>query len=280
MALHKPENTLTTQQIRTFRKKVYGYFSRHGRVLPWRTEYDPYHILVSEIMLQQTQVDRVIPKFDAFIKRFPDITTLARAHFSSVLKEWKGLGYNRRAVSLQESAKTIVSSHHVRVPDDPAILVQLPGIGPATAASIAAFAYNRPTLFLETNIRTVFIYHFLSEKKEVRDSDILPLAEAALDRVHARKWYSALMDYGTILKQRVGNLTRRSATYKTQSPFTGSRRQIRGQILEILLENRSLSSVQIAAILEKDHETIRQLLYDLTEEGMLTCHRKRFQITQ
>ena len=191
------------EEIRNFRLQVYRYFKRHGRTLPWRSDYDPYHILVSEVMLQQTQVDRVSDTFASFIERFPDIVALAASPLDAVLAQWRGLGYNRRAVRLREAAKIIQRDYGGMVPSDTDMLRRLPGIGPATAASIAAFAYNQPTLFLETNIRTAFIHHFFNEQKVIEDAAILPLAATALDRRNPRKWYSALMDYGSMLKKKI-----------------------------------------------------------------------------
>ncbi|MBN1576864.1 MAG: hypothetical protein JW913_09945 [Chitinispirillaceae bacterium] len=257
------------EEIHLFRSKVYRYFRYHGRTLPWRSDYDPYHIFVSEVMLQQTQVDRVIDKFAAFIERFPDIAALAASPLEAVFACWQGLGYNRRAVALHRAAKVIVREHDAIVPKDPEALRALPGIGPATAASIAAFAYNQPTLFLETNIRTVFIHHFFNEQKTIDDAAILPIAAAALDRCSPRRWYSALMDYGAMLKKEVGNLSRRSTGYKKQPPFAGSRRQVRGAILRLLLGKGRCSAGAIIRTLKTDSTTVTLLLETLTAEGFL-----------
>ncbi len=276
--MNKP--TLQPEEIRKFRRQVYRYFADHGRILPWRTGYDPYHILISEVMLQQTQVDRVIVKYTAFINRFPDIVTLAAASLDTVLAHWQGLGYNRRAIALREAAKIIVHDFGGVVPKEPAKLMMLPGIGPATAASIAAFAYNKPTLFLETNIRTVLIHHFFSDGAVIDDKALLPIADAVLDRRNPRKWYSALMDYGTMLKKTVGNLTRNSMTYKKQSAFIGSRRQVRGAILRLLLEQGAGSGSGIARKLKKEKEVVAALLTTLTDEGLLNKEGSRYRIAR
>ncbi|MBN1307315.1 MAG: hypothetical protein JXA18_05325 [Chitinispirillaceae bacterium] len=274
MAILRPE------EIRKFRLQVYRYYERYGRILPWRSGYNPYHVLVSEVMLQQTQVDRVIDKFVSFIGRFPDIAALAASPLDAVLAQWRGLGYNRRAIALREAAKIIRRDHDDKVPDDPEVLRMLPGIGPATASSIAAFAYNRPTLFIETNIRTAFIYHFFNNRPVIEDVAILPFAEATLDRRNPRKWYSALMDYGSMLKKKVGNLSRRSTGYKKQTPFVGSRRQVRGAVVKLLLEMKSCSAGTIARTLRRDVATVTPVLETLAAERFLKKEGRWYRIAQ
>jgi len=249
---------------------VYSYFEKYGRDLPWRAGYDPYHIFISEVMLQQTQVDRVIPKFIRFVKEIPTFEALAEAPFGKVFTLWQGLGYNRRARSLQNAAILVMNTFNGVLPDSLDKLITLPGIGPATAASIAAFAFNKPTLFLETNIRTVYIHHFFKNSGVVRDNRILPLAQAALDKKNPRKWYSALMDYGTYLKKEYGNPTRRSMTYKKQSPFHGSRRQLRGLVLKLLVGNKKLTMEDIYKNLECSRERIGKVVELLVKERMIT----------
>jgi A/G-specific adenine glycosylase len=258
-----------SETIQNFRRQVYNYFKQNGRTLPWRTDYNPYHILVSEIMLQQTQVDRVTEKFVQFISAFPTLDSLADAPLERVLSAWQGLGYNRRANSLREAARQIIQLHKGVVPDDPEALKTLPGIGPATAASIAAFAYNKPTLFLETNIRTVYIHHFFPDRESVSDDELLQVANAALDRRNPRKWYSALMDYGTMLKKTEGNLSRKSLNYKKQAPFQGSKRQLRGMILKTLVTGKSYGVVSLARKLDRSAEEVREQLNALAGEGLL-----------
>ena len=146
--------------LREFRKMVLTYYADHGRDLAWRTTTDPYRILVSEIMLQQTQVERVTVKYPAFIAAFPDFPSLAGAPLSDVLAVWQGMGYNRRAISLQKCARRVVEEYDTSLPQDPEVLETFPGIGRATAASICAFAFNMPVIFIETNIRRVFIHFF------------------------------------------------------------------------------------------------------------------------
>lgn len=202
--------------------------------MPWRDSTDPYYVLVSEIMLQQTQVDRVRPKFEAFIQKFPTLADLAAAPQSEVLITWSGLGYNRRARYLHMAAKQIVAVHRGRVPGDQAALTALPGIGPNTAAAILAYAFNEPVVFIETNIRTVYLHHFFKDRDAIADAELLPYLKATLDHANPREWYWALMDYGAYLKRRgLGKITA-SKHYAKQSTFQGSSRQIRGKILNML----------------------------------------------
>jgi A/G-specific adenine glycosylase len=256
-------------QIRRFRKKLLTWFKHHGRDLPWRTDISPYTVFISEIMLQQTQVDRVVAKYSPFIAAFPDFKALAMAPLSKIYSFWQGLGYNRRALNLKKAAEALIKDHSGKLPDVPERLLELPGIGKATAASMCAFAFNKPVVFLETNIRTVLIHHFCPHRTSVTDDDLLPLAAAVLDRRNSRVWYSALMDYGTMLKKQYGNASRRSATYKKQSKFNGSTRQIRGTILRVLLSAGPLKVDEIHHDLSCDHTLLQKILLDLVNEGFL-----------
>ncbi len=213
-----------------FRGLVYRHFDMSGRDFPWRRTTDPYRILVSEIMLQQTQTGRTVEKYVEFIARFPNVGDLAQANATEVLAIWQGLGYNRRALALHRTARIIAAEFGGLVPREKSALMALPGIGAYTAAAIRAFAFNLPEVFIETNIRTAFIHEFFPDIEGVRDHDILPLVEATLDHAAPRRWYQALMDYGAMLKQS-GNPSRRSAHHHLQSPFKGSRREARGIIL-------------------------------------------------
>lgn len=203
------------------------------RDMPWRQDTRPYYVLVSELMLQQTQVDRVVPKFEAFIRRFPSERALATAPLADVLKQWQGLGYNRRAKFLHEAAQKIVELGEF--PTDEAGLVALPGVGKNTAGAIMAYAYNQPAIFIETNVRAVYIHHFFADSDTVDDKDIRQLLEATIDHEHPREFYWALMDYGMYLKKQ-GIKPARSKHYVKQSPLKGSVREVRGQIMTILSE--------------------------------------------
>jgi A/G-specific adenine glycosylase len=197
------------------------------------------------MMLQQTQVGRVIPKYKAFIKKFPQVRALARAPLADVLKLWSGLGYNRRALHLKRAAETVVSKHAGKFPRTKPELEKLPGIGPYTAGAIMAFAYNRPEIFIETNIRTVYIHFYFPKKKKIDDKELLPLIERTLDRKNPREWYAALMDYGAMLKATLPNPSRKSSHHVKQSRFVGSVRQERGRILKLLLQKGRASEKEL-----------------------------------
>ncbi len=195
-----------------------------------------------------------------------------------MLAVWQGLGYNRRAVALHRSARILALEHRGAVPDDTAALVALPGIGAATAASIRAFAFDAPVVFIETNIRRVFIHEFFPGREAVADAELLPLVAAALDRRSPREWYYALMDYGAALARRVPNPNRRSRTYARQSRFEGSDRQVRGAILRALVGGTALTVAGIARAAGGDGERVLRLLGDLEREGFVRRVGRRFGI--
>lgn len=263
---------MNSEEYSAFQVDIYDHYRERGRSLPWRTRITPYRVFVSEIMLQQTQVDRVVPKFKAFVRRFPSFTALARASRADVLSLWSGLGYNRRAKFLQEGARIVVNDHHGRLPKTVPELMMLPGIGPYTAGAIVAFAYNKPAIFIETNIRTVYIHQFFPNTKKVPDALLLPIIEGTLDKENPRQWYWALMDYGTYVKQTLGNASVRSSHYTKQKPFKGSNRQMRGAILKLLIA-RPLTARSLKRTLTSfDEDKIDTVLASLTHEGMI--HRK------
>ena len=274
-----PRNTvLTPRQATVFREAVHTWFKANRRTLPWRVTVDPYAILVSEIMLQQTQVDRVIGKYAAFLALFPDFAALARAPLQEVLAAWQGLGYNRRAIALKKCAEAVMSSHGGLLPESVEALQTLPGIGPYTARAIAAFAFGLPTVFIETNIRAVFIHHFFADRQGVKDSEILPLVAATLDRADPRDWYNALMDYGVMLKKAHKNPARRSAHHVRQTPFRGSNRELRSRIVKALLAAPALTEEAIIALVHADAEKVRLNLAQLEKEGFIRKQRGRFVI--
>lgn len=205
------------------------------REFPWRKTTNPYRIAVSEIMLQQTQADRVVEKYTRFLKTFPTVHALAAAPVSAVLAVWTGLGYNRRALYLKKMAQEIVARYRGVFPETVDELEALPGIGPYTARAIAAFAYNEPNDIIETNIRTVFIHHFFPRAtQKITDEELRPYIRMTMDHANPRAWYNLLMDYGSFLKKNGNSAHRKSRTYVRQKPFAGSRRATRGAILRLL----------------------------------------------
>ncbi len=218
-----------------FLEKLMAYYTDYGRQLPWRNvqpngESDPYSILVSELMLQQTQVERVIPKYESFLARFPNLESLAQAPLSAVIEQWMGLGYNRRALYLHQAAKALQGAIFPRTIDE---LVVLKGVSKNTAAALLTYAFNQKHTYVETNIRTVIIGTFFNEKSGVSDKDIEIKLEQLFDiyKGSYREFYWALMDYGTFMKRQGSTAHKRSSTYKKQSRFNGSVRQLRGQLL-------------------------------------------------
>lgn len=204
------------------------------RDMPWREDTRPFYVLVSELMLQQTQVDRVIPKFEAFIARFPDEKRLAAAPLSEVLTLWSGLGYNRRAKFLHDAAKKIVSEYQAVFPNTKEALLSLPGVGQNTAGAILTYAFNQPVIFIETNVRTVYFHHFFGGGEKVGDVELAKIVDETVDKEHPREFYWALMDYGSWLKKQGAGRISQSKHYKKQSALKGSIREVRGQIIRAL----------------------------------------------
>ena len=278
---------LTPKQIKTFQKTILDYYYEYGRThLPWRKKTrTPYHVLVSEVMLQQTQVDRVIPFFQNWVKAFPTFKALAHAGQSDVLRLWKGLGYNSRALRLHRLAQIVTDEYAGRLPSDRKQLESLPGIGPYTAGAIRVFAFEESDIFIETNIRRIFIHHFFRNTKEVRDVDILDLVEKTLlseyplpskgsEVTDVFTWYSALMDYGSILPKIIKkNPNTQSKHYTKQSKFQGSDRQIRGKILEILLKKDVTSEKELFGILGNEKNRYREILQDMKKGGFVVVQK-------
>lgn len=234
------------------------------RDMPWRQDTRPYYVLVSELMLQQTQVDRVIPKFNTFIAAFPNEQTLAAASLADVLKLWQGLGYNRRAKFLHDAAKKVAQLGDF--PDDEAGLVALPGVGKNTAGAMLAYAYNKPATFIETNVRAVYIHHFFNDQDVVDDKDIRKVLEQTIDHKHPREFYWSLMDYGSWLKKQ-GIRPGRSKHYKKQSALKGSVREVRGQMVAFLT-TQDASEQQLSTALGAD-ERFAGALAGLLRDGLV-----------
>jgi len=275
-APHYSRDDNSIDGIPAFRQMVLSHYDQYGRDMAWRNTTDPYQILVSEIMLQQTQVERVTVKFPEFIRAFPDFASLASASLAHVFAAWQGLGYNRRAIALQKCGIRVMNEYDGVLPADVDILATFPGIGRATASSIAAFAFNMPVVFIETNIRRVFIHFFFTDTDTVSDADILPLVEQALFHENPRVWYWALMDLGSALKKTVPNPNRRSVHYTKQSPFEGSDRNIRGIILRMLLAEQGLREKKFLGIRSDDPARIKKILSALESEGFILRQNDRF----
>jgi A/G-specific adenine glycosylase len=262
--------------VQSFKSLILDYYKKSGRHdLPWRKTQDPYEILVSEIMLQQTQVSRVLKKYDEFLASFPDAKTLADASTSALLKAWQGLGYNRRALNLKKACETVVKEFDGHFPKTSEELENLPGIGQSTRGAIMAFAFGIPTVFIETNIRTIFIHHFFKGPKKIHDKEILPLIEKTLDKKNPRDWYYALMDYGVHLKQTHPNPSRRSTHHAKQSTFKGSNREVRSKILAYIL-NGKRSEKEVIDHIGKTKYDVKKNLENLIKEGFIVKKRGLF----
>lgn len=260
---------LIKKQVKEFRKTVYAYYEANKREFPFRFINNPYYVLVSEIMLQQTQTGRVTDKYREFISVFPAVETLAASQLKDVLAVWQGLGYNRRAKYLKQAAEAIQNRHAGRFPDNYEDLLLLPGIGHYTACAVLTFAYNQQHIFIETNIRTVYIHHFFNDADNVADSQILPLLEQTMDAANPRDWYYALMDYGVHLKKAHKNPSRKSKHHQKQAKFEGSNRQVRGKILKILLQQPGLSEEELCRELAVDCKKTTDILYQLEKDSMV-----------
>jgi A/G-specific adenine glycosylase len=246
----------------TFQELVWQKGRELYRDMPWRRSTDPYYVLVSEVMLQQTQVDRVIPKFNTFIEQFPDVQSLSASTLDGVLRAWSGLGYNRRAKFLHVAAKTIMSDYNGVIPSTVSELIRLPGVGQNTAGAILAYSFNQPVVFIETNIRSVYFHHFFKDNHSVTDSQLRELVEATLDHEHPREWYQALMDYGVQLKKQGLGQIGKSMHYKKQPPLVGSSREVRGQIVRCLAHSdMSLQNLR--------DELVADDRFDLALDGLI-----------
>jgi len=260
---------LSKHTVSLFQKKIWDFYKKQGRSFAWRNVSDPYRVLISELMLQQTQTHRVIHKFEEWMQAFPTFAALEQATLHEVLLVWQGLGYNRRGKYLHEISKKVVVEFDGTLPVDQGVLITFPGIGQATAASISAFAFNTPTVFIETNIRTVFLYTFFQKKDLVHDREILPLVAQTVDRFNPREWYYALMDYGVMLKRELKISNRSSAHYAKQSRFEGSDRQIRGQIIRLLTCRGMIRFDDLIDLLACDNSRAQRIIANLSNEGLI-----------
>ena len=274
-------------RLDAFVEKVLAEGQKHKRVLPWRYIDDPYAVLVSEVMLQQTQVSRVLPRWERFLALFPTVDALAAADQATVLEQWQGLGYNRRALALKRCAEICAAEYAGALPEELDQLLALPGIGPATAAGVRSFAYNLPSVYLETNVRTVFLHELFPDEEGVTDKQLIPLLEQTCPMDDPRTWYYALLDYGAYLKSTIGNVSRRSAHYTKQSTFEGSRRQKRSFLVREVLAQPGITLEQLTsklATFEQQHarealteSEVEAILNDLVSEGFFARTQDGFQ---
>ncbi len=270
---------LSPSEVYRFQQTIYDYFKDNGRSFPWRYHPDPYAITVSEVMLQQTQTIRVVEKFNHFLNVFPTFSVLSRASNSQILSLWQGLGYNRRALNLLRLAKIVVDTYEDSLPADFQKLMSLPGIGQATAGAILAYAFNQPVVFIETNIRTVFIHYFFTDSTNVSDKQLEPLIIQTLDQTNIRQWYYALTDYGVMLKKTIGNSARRSKHYAKQGTFAGSNRQLRSQIIKILTAKKIIPISELIKNIPKwPKKNITAALSKLEKEGLITIDNNMVQL--
>ena len=271
----------TTIDTIAFNKLVHSEGRRLYRALPWREVDDAYLVLCSEVMLQQTQVSRVLKYWQRWVSAFPTVDALASASVADVLELWQGLGYNRRALALKKSAEICSEQNAGTIPQTLEGLLALPGVGQATAAGVCVFAYKQVQVYLETNIRTVFIHHFFENQDKVHDREIMKLVKASCDVDDPRGWYYALLDYGNYLKSILPNPSRRSSHYTRQSTFKGSIRQKRAFLLREALRTPLISTdmmLESLNLFEKragldtaQRKDVQGILSALASEGFLVA---------
>ena len=271
----------TAAELQEFCEHVRAEGRRLYRDLPWRNTKDPYAIWISEVMLQQTQVARVLTRWERFLSRFPTVDALAAAASSDVVAEWQGMGYNRRALALKKAADICSAEFGGCLPQGVDQLVKLPGIGEATAAGITAFSQDQPCVYIETNVRAVFIHHFFPDAERVTDKQLRPLVGAACPSRDVRGWYYALLDYGAHLKKTQVNPSRKAAAYTRQSAFEGSRRQKRAWLVREVMAAPGLDGEELLARLNKaerqagrqavGEDVFASIMADLAKEGFFSC---------
>jgi A/G-specific adenine glycosylase len=291
-------------KVRRFQHEILDWYSQHQRNLPWRHTRDPYRILISEIMAQQTQISRVVIKYTQWIERFPTVAELADASVSEVLKYWSGLGYNRRALNLKKTAEKISHDYNGIFPQDEKDLISLPGIGRYTARAILCFAFDKQVAVVDTNVRKVILTQILnsensdysenqivrkSESLKLRDSDgqsfperkaskiderlIEKLATQLLPIGRAYEWNQALMDYSSAV------LKKEKIAIPKQSKFIGSHRYYRSRVLKVLLEKKKVNVEEIGKLIKSDYtiaekEWVQKLLEELAKEGFIVVEKK------
>lgn len=258
--------------IPKFQKTILDWYKENKRDLPWRNTKNPYRIMVSEIMLQQTQVSRVLPKYKEFLRTFPTPKALAQSKDAQLLKVWSGLGYWRRARFLKEACKTITTQYKGKFPKDTATLRSLPGIGPYTAGAISCFAFGNTEAFVDTNIRRVYIHFFFQDKTDVSDKEILAIAQKAVWKQDPRHWHWALFDYGALVLTDK-KINRKSRHYAKQSKFEGSFRSYRAKALKLLLTQET-QAIAVHDMLDFLEDALRKDERDFSPEEILTSLEK------
>lgn len=265
---------VTDSEIVNFQKTILDYYKEHGRKFSWRETNNPYEIYISEIMLQQTQTERVVKKYEEWLSVFPTVTSVAKSSLGKVLEYWNGLGYNRRAVHIFETCKKVANEYAGIFPTEREILLTLPGIGDYTSGAISTFSSNKPEIFIETNIRSVFIFFFFNEvlqtqSRKIHDKEIFPLIEKTLYYENPRIWYYALMDYGALLKSKTKNPNHLSVHYAKQSLFKGSKRQARGAIIRMLTRQKYCTLYEVQEVEKINYELLEQAADSLVAEGII-----------
>lgn len=280
----------------TIRVRLRRWYATHRRDLPWRRTKDPYAILVSEIMLQQTQVERVIPKYQAFLKRFPNLQVLARSQQAAVIRAWAGLGYNRRARNLHQLARAVARHHGGKLPTTLQELQTLPGVGPYTAAAVACFAYRAPVALVDVNVRRVLgrVEKGVRGPETLSPKTLWTLAAKFVPEAASVEWNSALMDFGatvcTARKPRceLCPLRAQCRAYpaiqsvqvrrKQVSAFIGSTRYWRGKIISSLREASQTRETLQQAFLSQGLSVarLRAILHDLQDETLVRFARGRY----
>lgn len=264
---------ISKKDIEKFQQTVFHFYQEHKRNLPWRKTADPYNILVSEFMLQQTQVSRVIKYYNKWIKKWPTIQKLAAEKYKNVLRAWVGLGYNRRAMYLHNTANIIVDEFNGDVLSAVKHYERLPGIGLYTSKAIRIFADNEDIATVDTNIRRIFINEFNLDES-ISEKALFKIAQQSLPKGKSREWHNALMDYGALY------LTSRKTGIKpktTQSSFQGSDRQIRGQIIRKLLQENQ-SKYQLEQQLNIDSSRITPILDKMLKEKTISKTKNQYHV--
>jgi A/G-specific adenine glycosylase len=256
-----------------FRRFILSYFKKHGRDFPWRRTRDPYKILVSEVMLQQTQTERVVVKYAEFLKTFPTWKALSAATPAEVVRMWMGLGYYRRAFNLHKAAKSVITECGGKPPRSADALKRLPGVGPYTAAALAAFAFGEAVPMIETNIRAVYLHVFYPDASEVSDKEILEKVAETMCRRDPRTWFYALMDLGVALKKHTKGINKRSKHHVKQSKFQGSHRQVRAAVLKLVVSRDKIQRDDLFEFLVYDRTKVEKALLDLESEGLIAVGR-------